>query len=171
MTSSWWQRHVELKFIEMVGNWSRGRALGARGDRGDLVEWRAGPCGHRSCRRRPWRGGRRHPARRRGCRGGGGGRSCPGGRGAHQQLAEEVREGRGRPRRPKSSRTGAASGGQTAGSRARFRRLGGSRHGAVGEVGEELEAERLAAMASSGAAGGDGTVRRPKAGKMAGAGD
>ena len=45
--------------------------------------------------------------------------------------------------------------------RGRRRQLRGSRLNSLGGEGEELEAERMAAMASSGVAGGDGTMRRP----------
>ena len=56
--------------------------------------------------------GRRPLARRRGCRGGGGRGSCPGERGAHQQLAEEVGEARRGRQRPNSLARPAAGGGE-----------------------------------------------------------
>ena len=57
--------------------------------------------------------GRRPLARRRGCRGGGGRGSCPGERGAHQQLAEEVGEARRGRQRPNSLARPATGGGET----------------------------------------------------------
>ena len=47
MTSSWWQRHVEHEFVEMVGNWTMAPTLRARGSGEEPGERRAVPNGHR----------------------------------------------------------------------------------------------------------------------------
>ena len=56
-----------------------------------------------------------------------------------------ARSGRGKPRRPEIVEDGRGERRTDGGGRARFRRLEGSRHGAVSEVGEELEAEGMEA--------------------------
>ena len=88
VTSSAGMRAVDHKFVGSARNWTRAGAILARGDR---EEQGGGGKDHMVTGGSPVTmasSGRRPLARRRGCRGGGGRGSCPGGRRAHQEHEE-----------------------------------------------------------------------------------